>query len=65
MNLLTPKEVAANLKIPLRSLYILLRKGEIRSARIGRLFRIDKQWVDEYMASNYRPATKGKYASIN
>ena len=46
---LTPVEVARLLGIGRNSIYALLRSGAIRSIRVGKLFKIPRAALEEYL----------------
>ncbi len=47
--ILTPKEVAIALRIPIRATYRLIRKQGLRAFRVGRKLRILSVDFDEYL----------------
>lgn len=51
-DILTIKETALHLRIGLNSAYRLVRRGDIKSVRVGRQHRIPRQAILDYMASN-------------
>ena len=46
---LTPVEVARLLGIGRNSIYALLRSGSLRSIRVGKLFKIPRAALEEYL----------------
>jgi len=48
---LTPKQVQEMLGVGERMTYALLRSGEIQSVRLGRLYRIPKTGVIDYLCN--------------
>jgi excisionase family DNA binding protein len=54
--LLTPIEVAAQLRVSRRTLERLVAQGRIRPVRIGRLPRFEQREIDAYVASLRRAA---------
>ena len=51
--ILTVRELASFLRIGINSAYRLVRKGNIRSVRVGRQYRIPRQAVDEYLSKQH------------
>lgn len=49
MRLLTPNEVAEILAVTVGTVYEWLRQGRIRSVRLGRLWRVREQDLEEYV----------------
>lgn len=47
--LLTAQEAAAYLRINLKLLYKLIDSGEIKAKRVGRVFRITKSALNNYL----------------
>jgi excisionase family DNA binding protein len=47
--LLTAQEAAAYLRINLKLLYKLIDSGEIKAKRVGRVFRITKTALNNYL----------------
>ena len=47
--LITPEDVADMLGIGMNSVYKLLRSGSIKAMRIGRIWKIPKRAVQEYI----------------
>ena len=47
--ILNPKELSKFLKIGITTTYRLLRTGKIKSARVGRQYRIRREAVLEYL----------------
>ena len=43
------KEVAADLRVDVGAVYDLIRNGELRAVRIGRLVRIPESALSEYL----------------
>jgi excisionase family DNA binding protein len=54
--LLTPGEVAEQLRVSSMTVYRLLKSGELRSARIGKSFRILQSDVDAYLEDRFSDA---------
>ena len=56
---LTIKELSAYLKIPMSTLYKLVREGKIPSQKVGRHWRFRKEtidrWLDETWAGKPKP----------
>jgi excisionase family DNA binding protein len=53
---LTPAEVAEQLRVSSMTVYRLLKSGELRSARIGKSFRILQDDVDAYLQDRFSDA---------
>jgi excisionase family DNA binding protein len=49
---MTPKEVAATLAVPVRSVYRLLKKRALKGLRIGRLIRVAPEELDAFIQLN-------------
>jgi excisionase family DNA binding protein len=49
---LKPKEVAAELRCGKNQAYELIRRGELRSVRIGRAIRVTREALDEFKAGH-------------
>ena len=45
----TAAEVAARLRIGLNTVYVLVRSGQLRAARVGRVVRIPESAVADYL----------------
>ncbi len=50
--LLTPQQVADYLQVDFRTIYSLLRSGELIGAKIGRVWRIKPEEIDNYLTRN-------------
>ena len=48
-SLMDTKELAAELKLHVKTVQRYLREGKIRSIRVGREYRIDPEWVDDFL----------------
>ena len=53
---LTPAEVAEQLRVSSMTVYRLIKSGELRSARIGKSYRILPEDVDAYLADRFSDA---------
>lgn len=49
---MSPKEVSSMLRIALPTVYYYLRKGDIPSTRLGKLYRVNRADVLAFMESN-------------
>jgi excisionase family DNA binding protein len=49
VTVLTPEQAAEALHVPVRTVYDLLRRGQLRGRKVGRHWRTTKEWIDEYM----------------
>ena len=58
--LLTPKEIANKLSIPVRSAYRIIREKKIRSFRVGRLIRVLEGDFEAYIASELSEVSHDK-----
>lgn len=47
----TAPETAALMKCHIQTVQALVRRGELRAAKVGRTYRIRKSWIDEYLNS--------------
>ena len=54
--LLTPNEVAEQLRVSSMTVYRLIKAGDLRAARIGKSFRIREDDVDSYLQSRFSDA---------
>jgi excisionase family DNA binding protein len=54
--LLTPAEVAEQLRVSSMTVYRLIKSGELRAARIGKSFRIREDDVDTYLQDRFHSA---------
>jgi excisionase family DNA binding protein len=54
--LLTPNEVAEQLRVSTMTVYRLIKAGDLRAARIGKSFRIREDDVDRYLQSRFSDA---------
>ena len=54
--LLTPNEVAEQLRVSTMTVYRLIKAGDLRAARIGKSFRISEDDVDTYLQSRFSDA---------
>lgn len=54
--LLTPAEVAEELRVSAMTVYRLIKSGELRAARIGKSFRISADDVDAYLQARFSDA---------
>ena len=52
-DVLTPDEAKTILSIGRNAIYNLLKSGELKSLRIGKLYRIPKYYLMEYLYSCY------------
>ena len=50
---LTPSEVAGQLRVSSMTVYRLLKSGELRSAKIGKSYRILQTDVDAYLEERF------------
>lgn len=49
MELLTVKEVAQILRISRQAVHKKIKKGQLKTIKIGERYRIDKEWLEEYL----------------
>ena len=49
LNVLTVPELAKELRICTNTAYALVRSGQIRHVKIGRVYRVPRSAVDEYL----------------
>ena len=54
--LLTPNEVAEQLRVSTMTVYRLIKSGELPAARISKSFRIREADVDAYLESRFSDA---------
>lgn len=50
--IMTPEEVADYLRLAVRTIYALLKRGELRGIKIGRVWRIPLSEVQAYVDRN-------------
>ena len=60
MNLLTTEEVAEKLKVSKYTVYEMIKRGKIQALRIGRVYRITENDLDEYLKSCLTAAKEGE-----
>ena len=58
----TPEEAACLLKVTRRTMYSYLRDGAIRSAKLGRIWRITRQDIDAFLSSGREAAESSRKA---
>ena len=51
-DLLTAVEVAAALRLPLSTTYLLIQRGELRAIRTGRHLRVPRKSLEDFISSN-------------
>ena len=59
-SIMTPKEVAEYLQIHTATLYILIRRGEIPSFKIGTDHRFRRDEIEKWIAEKQRPVYRWK-----
>lgn len=47
--ILTAPEAAEAMRVHLQTVQALIRRGELRAARVGRVYRIKREWLDQYL----------------
>ncbi len=65
LELYTPEEAAELLKVTRRTMYSYLRDGSLRSAKLGRIWRITRQDLEAFLADGRalaETARKGRTA---
>jgi excisionase family DNA binding protein len=55
-DLLTAREAQSELRISQTMFYALVWRGQISSIRIGKKLLFRKEWVEEFLRRNTRPA---------
>ncbi|MGM9608506.1 MAG: helix-turn-helix domain-containing protein [Oscillospiraceae bacterium] len=50
MEIITVKELAELLRVGINNAYRLVHDGTIKSVRVGRVYRIPRKAVDEYLS---------------
>lgn len=50
--LLTPAEVAKNLKLNLLTIYKYIRKGDLGAIKLGRTYRVSEDDLEQFMNKN-------------
>ena len=58
----TPEEAAGLLKVSRRTLYSFLASGALRSAKLGRVWRISRQDIEAFLASGREAAETARKA---
>lgn len=56
----TPEELANLLKISRRTVYLWLREGRIKGIKVGDLWRIPKESLEEFLGEGTKIANLGK-----
>ena len=56
--LLTPSETAAYLKVPVETVWRWCRRGTLPAVKIGKYWRVDKEELDRFIASQTPPAPR-------
>ena len=51
-DILTIEEAAELLKISTKTVYILVRGNKLRASKVGRMWRIKKADIDDYLSQN-------------
>ena len=59
-SLITPEELSEILAIGKNTAYRLLNEGKISAFRIGRIWKIPRKAVWDYIRENSRPAASGR-----
>ena len=57
--ILTPKEAAEYLSIHVRTIYRLVKNGEIPGRKVGGSWRFKKETLDEWLSGKERPFSEG------
>jgi excisionase family DNA binding protein len=58
--IMTPREAADYLSIHVRTIYRLVKNGEIPGRKIGGSWRFKKDALDEWLSGNERPLVEEK-----
>ena len=58
--LITPEELSEILAVGKNTAYRLLNEGKISAFRIGRIWKIPRKAVWDYIRENSRPAASGR-----
>lgn len=61
-DVLTPDEVKAILSIGRNAIYGLLKSGELKSLRIGKLYRIPKKYLMDYLYPCYNSGSNDDWS---
>lgn len=56
LELLTVEQVAELLHVGRDKVYHLIRTGQLRSIKIGRLRRVSRAWITEFLTASLRKA---------
>ena len=59
-SLITPEELSEILAVGKNTTYRLLNEGKISAFRIGRIWKIPRKAVWDYIRENSRPAASGR-----
>lgn len=59
-SLITPEELSEILAVGKNTAYRLLNEGKISAFRIGRIWKIPRKAVWDYIRENSRPAASGQ-----
>ncbi|BDD80700.1 hypothetical protein TPB0596_04630 [Tsukamurella pulmonis] len=49
VEILTAPEAAEEMRVHLQTVQALIRRGELRAARVGRVYRIKRAWLNQYL----------------
>jgi len=58
--IMTPREAAEYLSVHVRTLYRLVKHGEIPGRKIGGSWRFKKDALDEWLSMRENPSSNGK-----
>lgn len=61
-DVLTPDEVKTILSIGRNAIYSLLKSGELKSLRIGKLYRIPKKYLMDYLYPCYNSGSNDDWS---
>ena len=48
---LSPDDIELELNIPRSTVFLLVRRGDLRGFRAGRHLRVRRSWLEEYIAA--------------
>lgn len=51
MDIYTPEELAAKLQVAVRTVYKLIKSGQLPASQVGRQYRISDEQLDRFMKS--------------
>lgn len=56
--ILTVEDIAEQFKVSTRTVVRLIERNELRAIRVGRQWRVYREWIDEWLNRNTNQARK-------